>query len=92
MEYGFVFISKWSSFALKTRTNAIQIEIVATVIECGLFTIDVTPIGARLRLLIECRTVRAQKAKILYLRNRENKNSERKRKMEINFIEVAKRA
>lgn len=67
MEYGLVFLGKWCSFALETRTDAIQIEIVATVIERGLFAIDVTPIGARLSLLIESGAIGAQEAKILYL-------------------------
>lgn len=67
MECRLVLFGKRCSFALQSGSNAIQIEIVAAVVQSGLFAVDIAPIGTGLRLLIECRSIRTEKTEILDL-------------------------
>lgn len=66
MEGCLLLIWIWSPFALESRSNAVQIKVVAAVVQSGRFAVHITPIGTRLSLLVECRSVRAQESEVLY--------------------------
>lgn len=77
MECRLFLFSEWCSFALQSRADTIQIEIIAAVIQCGLFTINVTPIGTGLCLLIKSCSIWAEETEVLYLRIHEKKKVEK---------------
>lgn len=75
MECRFVFGGWWCwpLGCVIARTDAIQIEIIAAVEQSGLLAIDIAEIGTRLGLLIESRSIRAQKSEILHLPKQKQK-------------------
>lgn len=67
MERGFVFLGERRPLALKARANAIQVEVVAAIVERRLLAVHVAPVGARLGLLVERRSVGTEESKVLHL-------------------------
>lgn len=58
MECRLFFVSKRSPFRFEPGADAVQVKIVASIVQSCLFTIDIPKVGAGLRFLVEGGAVR----------------------------------
>jgi hypothetical protein len=60
------------SLALKVRSDAVEVKVVAAIVESRSLAVDIAPVSADLRLLIERRAVGTQETEVLYLTRKSN--------------------
>lgn len=60
--------------ALEIRSDPIEVEVIASIVECRCLAVHIAPVCANLSFLIECSPVRAQKSKVLDLKNADEKD------------------
>lgn len=65
MERGLLLIRERCSLALESRSHAVQVKVVAAVVQRGRFTVHISPVRAGLCLLIKGRAVRTQEPEVL---------------------------
>lgn len=69
-----VVLHKAVLFTLEIWADAIQVEVIAAIVERGRFTVDIAPVGTNLSFLIEGGSVGTQESKVLNLQKVEKKN------------------
>lgn len=66
MESGLLlFVRERSPFALESGSDTVQVKVVTSVVQRGRLAVHIAPVSTGLRLLIECRCVRAEEPKVL---------------------------